>query len=165
MEAIATTNTASVNELCRILDVSHSAYYAWRRAESTTREKNDEELLPLIRMVFHKHRRRYGARRITEELHDDGHVCGRHRVSKMLKTQGLRAIQPKSFKDPDVWAKCETLKPDIGVMAYVTKFVPEEFLNIPTHGTIQYHPSLLPLHRGPSSINWPIINGETAEAA
>ena len=44
-------------------------------------------------------------------------------------------------------------------MAYVTKFVPEEFLNIPTHGTIQYHPSLLPLHRGPSSINWPIIMG------
>jgi methionyl-tRNA formyltransferase len=45
-------------------------------------------------------------------------------------------------------------------MAYVTKFVPEEFLYIPTEGTIQYHPSLLPLHRGPSSINWPIIMGE-----
>jgi methionyl-tRNA formyltransferase len=46
-------------------------------------------------------------------------------------------------------------------MAYVTLFVPEEVLNLPTHGTIQYHPSLLPLHRGPSSINWPIIFGET----
>jgi methionyl-tRNA formyltransferase len=43
----------------------------------------------------------------------------------------------------------------------VTLFVPEEFLNTPTHGTIQYHPSLLPLHRGPSSINWPIIQGRT----
>jgi methionyl-tRNA formyltransferase len=51
------------------------------------------------------------------------------------------------------------LKPDLGVMAYVTKFVPEEFLYIPAKGTIQYHPSLLPLHRGPSSINWPIIMG------
>ena len=67
----------------------------------------------------------------------------------------LPIYQPASFKDPAVWAECEALKPDIGVMAYVTKFVPEEFLNIPTHGTIQYHPSLLPLHRGPSSINWP----------
>ena len=46
-------------------------------------------------------------------------------------------------------------------MAYVTLFVPEDALNIPTHGTIQYHPSLLPLHKGPSSINWPIIFGET----
>jgi len=46
-------------------------------------------------------------------------------------------------------------------MAYVTLIVPEEILNLPTHGTIQYHPSLLPRHRGPSSINWPIIQGET----
>ena len=45
-------------------------------------------------------------------------------------------------------------------MAYVTLFVPEEMLNLPTRGTIQYHPSLLPRHRGPSSINWPIIQGE-----
>jgi len=45
-------------------------------------------------------------------------------------------------------------------MAFVTLFVPEEFLNIPTHGSIQYHPSLLPAYRGPSAINWPIIKGE-----
>jgi methionyl-tRNA formyltransferase len=40
-------------------------------------------------------------------------------------------------------------------------FVPEDFLNIPTHGSIQYHPSLLPAYRGPSAINWPIIKGDT----
>jgi methionyl-tRNA formyltransferase len=43
----------------------------------------------------------------------------------------------------------------------VTLFVPEDFLKIPTHGSIQYHPSLLPAYRGPSAINWPIIKGET----
>jgi methionyl-tRNA formyltransferase len=53
------------------------------------------------------------------------------------------------------------LKADLCVMAYVTLIVPDEILNLPTHGTIQYHPSLLPKHRGPSSINWPIIQGET----
>jgi len=52
----------------------------------------------MVRMIFDKHRRRYGARRIAKELHDRGHPCGRHRVAKLLKTQGLRAIQPKSFK-------------------------------------------------------------------
>jgi methionyl-tRNA formyltransferase len=46
-------------------------------------------------------------------------------------------------------------------MAYVLQFVPQEFASIPRHGTIQYHPSLLPRYRGPSSINWPIIRGET----
>ena len=71
----------------------------------------------------------------------------------------LPVYQPKSFKDPELWEECRALNPDLGVMAYVTKFVPEDFLYIPTKGTIQYHPSLLPLHRGPSSINWPIIMG------
>ncbi|MBC7601978.1 MAG: methionyl-tRNA formyltransferase [Ramlibacter sp.] len=51
------------------------------------------------------------------------------------------------------------LNVDIGVMAYVLQFAPQEFVNIPKHGTIQFHPSLLPLHRGPSSINWPIALG------
>ena len=46
-------------------------------------------------------------------------------------------------------------------MAYVIIFVPEEARDIPTHGSICFHPSLLPLHRGPSSINWPIIGGAT----
>ncbi len=72
---------------------------------------------------------------------------------------GLPIYQPASFKKPEIWAEFEALKPDLCVMAYVTKIVPEEFLNAPTHGTIQYHPSLLPRHRGPSSINWPIIQG------
>ena len=74
--------------------------------------------------------------------------------------RGLPVFQPKSFRRPGVWAQMRELKPDLGVMAYVTLFVPEEALNIPALGTIQYHPSLLPLHKGPSSINWPIIFGE-----
>jgi methionyl-tRNA formyltransferase len=45
-------------------------------------------------------------------------------------------------------------------MAYVLLFVPEEALNVPKYGSIQYHPSLLPWHKGPSSINWPIIMGK-----
>jgi methionyl-tRNA formyltransferase len=52
------------------------------------------------------------------------------------------------------------LNADIGVMAYVLQFAPQAFVNIPRLGTIQYHPSLLPKYRGPSSINWPIIRGE-----
>src|SRR3546814_5665348 len=52
-----------------------------------------------------------------------------------------------------------SFKPDLCVMAYVTLFVPQAVVDLPTKGTIQYHPSLLPLHRGPSSINWPIIMG------
>jgi len=74
--------------------------------------------------------------------------------------QGLPVYQPKSYKDPTVWDHIRSLEADLCVMAYVTLMVPEEALNAPRLGTIQYHPSLLPMHKGPSSINWPIINGE-----
>jgi methionyl-tRNA formyltransferase len=73
----------------------------------------------------------------------------------------LPVFQPASYRKPEVWEEFRALKPDLQVMAFVTLFVPEDFLNIPTHGSIQYHPSLLPAYRGPSAINWPIIKGET----
>src|SRR5436853_4669859 len=73
----------------------------------------------------------------------------------------LPVFQPASYRKPEVWEEFKSLKPDLQVMAFVTLFVPEDFLNIPTHGSIQYHPSLLPKYRGPSAINWPIIQGET----
>ena len=73
----------------------------------------------------------------------------------------LPVYQPASYRKPEVWEEFKALKPDLQVMAFVTLFVPEEFLNIPTHGSIQYHPSLLPAYRGASAINWPIILGET----
>jgi methionyl-tRNA formyltransferase len=73
----------------------------------------------------------------------------------------LPVYQPASYRKPEVWQEFGALKPDLQVMAFVTLFVPEDFLNIPTHGSIQYHPSLLPRYRGPSAINWPIIKGDT----
>ena len=73
----------------------------------------------------------------------------------------LPVYQPASYRKPEVWEEFRALKPDLQVMAFVTLFVPEDFLNAPTHGSIQYHPSLLPKYRGPSAINWPIIQGET----
>jgi methionyl-tRNA formyltransferase len=73
----------------------------------------------------------------------------------------LPVFQPASYRKPEVLDEFRALKPDLQVMAFVTLFVPEDFLNTPTHGSIQYHPSLLPRFRGASAINWPIIQGES----
>ena len=73
----------------------------------------------------------------------------------------LPVYQPASYRKSEVWDEFRALKPDLQVMAFVTLFVPEDFLKIPTKGSIQYHPSLLPKYRGPSAINWPIIQGDT----
>lgn len=74
---------------------------------------------------------------------------------------GLTVHQFASLKSPEAEAAMRSLDADIGIMAYVLQFAPQSFVNIPRLGTIQYHPSLLPLYRGPSSINWPIIRGDT----
>lgn len=75
--------------------------------------------------------------------------------------KGLKVFQFASYRTPDAQQALRDLKVDLGIMAYVLLFAPQEFVTIPRQGTIQYHPSLLPRHRGPSSINWPIIQGAT----
>lgn len=87
-----------MSQVCEVLDVSRPAFYAWQRGDATVHEKQDQRLMPLIRVIFRKHRRRYGARRIAAELRDQGVACSPRRVSKLLKIQGLTAIQPKSFQ-------------------------------------------------------------------
>ena len=74
---------------------------------------------------------------------------------------GIQVFQLPSLKDEQAARILSGLKVDLGVMAFVVQHAPQAFVNIPKHGTIQYHPSLLPRYRGPSSINWPIIKGET----
>jgi methionyl-tRNA formyltransferase len=75
--------------------------------------------------------------------------------------KGLRVHQFKSLRDPEASRAMREAGADLGIMAFVTQFAPQEFVTIPRLGTIQYHPSLLPKYRGPSSINWPIIKGDT----
>lgn len=75
--------------------------------------------------------------------------------------KGLKVYQFPALTTPEALEAMKGLNADIGVMAYVLQFAPQEFVNLPKHGTIQYHPSLLPKYRGPSSINWPIAKGET----
>lgn len=72
---------------------------------------------------------------------------------------GLPCVQPADYTDPAVLDEMRGFNADLMVMAYMIIFVPEEARSIPKHGSICFHPSLLPTHRGPSSINWPIIWG------
>ena len=74
--------------------------------------------------------------------------------------RGIPTVPSAGLKDPDTLAAWRALRADLCVMAFVTDILPDEVFSIPPRGTIQYHPSLLPLHRGSSAINWSIINGD-----
>jgi transposase InsO family protein len=84
--------------LCRVLGVHRSRYYAWRRGRPSDRDREDAELKPRIREIFWEHKRRYGARRIAQELSSGGKGCGVGRVGRLLREMGLHAIQPKSYR-------------------------------------------------------------------
>jgi methionyl-tRNA formyltransferase len=74
---------------------------------------------------------------------------------------GIPVFALPSLRVEEARRALQSLNVEIAVLAYVLQFVPQDFATIPKHGTIQFHPSLLPRYRGPSSINWPIILGET----
>lgn len=74
--------------------------------------------------------------------------------------QGLKTFQFDSLKSAAAEEAMRSLDADLGVMAYVLQFVPQSLTRIPRHGTIQFHPSLLPKYRGPSSINWAVARGD-----
>jgi methionyl-tRNA formyltransferase len=82
-------------------------------------------------------------------------------VRTAAEEKGLKVFQFKSLRDAEAHEALKSLNADIGIMAYVLQFAPDTLVRIPRLGTIQYHPSLLPKYRGPSSINWPIIRGDT----
>jgi methionyl-tRNA formyltransferase len=75
--------------------------------------------------------------------------------------KGITLYQFPNYTSAEAQSALRALNVDIGIMAYVLLFAPQDFVTIPKHGTIQFHPSLLPLHRGPSSINWPIMMGRS----
>jgi transposase InsO family protein len=77
--------------LCQALGVSRSGYYAWKG-----RPALKDQLASRVEEVFWENSRRYGSRRITAELREQT-VIGRHRVRRLMREQGLRAIQPRSF--------------------------------------------------------------------
>src|SRR5262245_54872415 len=73
--------------------------------------------------------------------------------------RGVPVHQFPKLTDPAALEAMRAANVEVGVMAYVTQFVPQDFCNIPKFGTIQFHPSLLPLHRVASAITCALSSG------
>ena len=84
--------------MCRVLAVSRSGYYAWRRALTSAHRRNNEELLAVIRQVHEQSRRTYGSPRMTMELQARGHRCGRHRVARLMRANRIAAKTRRCFR-------------------------------------------------------------------
>jgi len=75
-------------------------------------------------------------------------------------SKNIPVFQPDDYKNDKVFKDYKALKPDLTVMAFVTDIIPARYFDFPSKGTINYHPSILPRHRGGSAINWAVIMGD-----
>ena len=82
-------------------------------------------------------------------------------IKVLAEKSGIPFFRPNLMKDPQVYDAYVKLQPDLAVLAFVTDIIPEKVVNLPSLGTMCYHPSLLPRHRGASAINWALIQGDT----
>ena len=87
-----------LQSMCKVLNVSRSGYYAWKSRSPSVRQQVNEKLLESIQEVYKKSRRVYGSPRITDELNDNGMKCGKNRVARIMKENGIRAHVRKKFK-------------------------------------------------------------------
>ena len=84
-----------IRQICTTLEVPRSSYY--HAARPTPMQSSDEAIGQEIEGIFKRHRRRYGYRRISHQLADQGIVCAPTRVRRIMLERGLKAIQPKTY--------------------------------------------------------------------
>ena len=82
-------------------------------------------------------------------------------MKEVAERSGTPVFRPNQMRDSQVFDMYQGLRPDLSMLAFVTDIIPGRLLRVPSLGTICYHPSLLPRHRGASAINWAIIQGDT----
>ncbi len=87
-----------VHRLCRVLGVSQSGYFAWRRRPASSRQREDLVLLAHIRSAFALSNETYGSPRMTRELQESGLRVGRRRTARLMRENGLKARQKRRFK-------------------------------------------------------------------
>jgi len=87
-----------VMKMGRVLGVSRSGYYQYMRRGLSRRREENERLLARIREIWRARRKVYGSPRITAELRSEGHRCGKNRIARLMKENGIRSLMRRRFK-------------------------------------------------------------------
>ena len=87
-----------IGRSCKLFDVSESGFYSWKKREPSQHQKDEMVLLTHIKSQFTSSNETYGSPRMTVELKEIGLMVGRHRVARMMRQNGLKALMPKRFK-------------------------------------------------------------------
>jgi putative transposase len=92
------TGEFPLDVMCRVLEVSASGYYAWLHRPESRRSRDNRQLLIEIRAIHRQSHRRYGSPRVYRELRGRGRPCGRHRVARLMRRDGLEGTFRRKFR-------------------------------------------------------------------
>ena len=90
--------TFRVSAMCRVLDVSRSGFYGWRRRPMSARSEANEKLLKRIREIHARSSENYGAVKTWRALVSAGEICGCHRVARLRQAHGIEAKRLRRFR-------------------------------------------------------------------
>jgi len=91
------SNYLNVILLCKTLEVSRSGYYSYKSRPESSRSKSNKELTKKIKLIFDTSKKTYGVPRMKAKLSKDGEVCGKNRVAKLMKKEGLKGVATKKY--------------------------------------------------------------------
>lgn len=124
----------SVRRICAVLELPRSSYY--QSQIETARQREDQELGDHIERIFRFHKRRYGYRRIADQLADENIACSDERVRRLMKERDLIAIQPKTYvprtSDGRADAPSQNLVESEGLPTLPNKMWAGDITHIPT---------------------------------
>lgn len=102
-----------ITTMCRVLEVSRAGYYAWRARPLCERVKEDRWLRGRIRQIHHEVQGRYGSPRVHQELRALGIPCGKHRVARLMRADGLTAKSAPRFRVTTQSDHAERVAPNV----------------------------------------------------
>ena len=111
IQAVALKTGASIRKICAVLGAARSSFY--HASTPTLTQVADAKIGPLIEALFRHHRRRYGYRRLAQELGDRGVTCAPARIRRIMAQRGLHALQPKTFLPKTSDARADKPSPNL----------------------------------------------------
>jgi len=85
--------------VCKVMQVSRSGYYSWKKRGKSSRDQERSKLIPMVKSIHKASRGTYGSRRVAQELESfTGIPCGKHKAGTLMKLAGVKARQRRRFK-------------------------------------------------------------------
>ena len=138
-----------VARMYKVLDVSRSGYYAWRKRPVSAREMANRELYKKIEAVYNESHGTYGSPRIYHQLKRQGVACSENRVARLMRLRGLQAKQTKQYKATTKRNKSHPVAPNLLQRDFVAERPNQKWLSdityIPTQEGWLYLAAVLDL--------------------